>query len=191
MEFKIATRPEAEPQYFQTGVKILPIEINHSKTPVFCYNYTSIDNSSSCFNYDGLTSKEYVTYFEAAKRMSRLPLFELLEDGGKPYHFHTINGKNLDSIDVRIRRLLNIDHSVPKEDLPAIGQFALYTDVIEEDKKIQTKAPRVIFAIGNNGVLNILFIDLYHKIYPKNPKEVYKKKQDNIALRKIIGKFKK
>jgi hypothetical protein len=58
-------------------------------------------------------------------------------------------------------------------DSPIIAQFGIYTDPIQYDAtgaKIVTKAPRVIFLIGNYGVLHIMLLDLFHQIHPVKKK---------------------
>ncbi|MEA3445933.1 MAG: hypothetical protein U9R19_14535, partial [Bacteroidota bacterium] len=51
------------------------------------------------------------------------------------------------------------------EELPPIGQFALYTDnEVEANRETGNKSPRIFFMLGHFGVFYILFYDPYHEI---------------------------
>lgn len=131
-------------------------------TPVFAYDYVSLNGTNFCFNQCKIRGGQYMSYFEKAKEISKIDISTLFTE--KTNHIHTIDLNEKFFLIPKIKELLNIDKDkfIEPEKLPTLAQFEVETDP-------ERGSPRVIFFLGSYGVFHILFFDLEHNTYRKNP----------------------
>ena len=88
--------------------------------------------------------------------------YDLVDLDKTPYHF-------LQEFTLRDTQKKELSKISPKaiEVNPLIFHFALYTDEkVVANRNKNTRAPRIYFMLGKNGVIYILFFDPYHEINP-------------------------
>lgn len=134
---------------------------NGGRSPVF--SFKEIDRGITAFNFnqpefDNLHSK---ILFDKLICYSEYTYDELQNELNYDEHFHIYpvpSGK--------LRNLFNewIGRKLRDEELPMIGQFALYTNPKGTDRNMNRKSPRIFFIVGRWAVFQILFFDPYHEI---------------------------
>jgi hypothetical protein len=153
---------------YSWGESISYNDITASKrsAPVFCYDLIDLDKTDYHFTQSCFDNEDIKAYFAQIKRISLSTLFSLIdsEENGRETDLHlhraNVSGKLRKALGMLSGRLLS-------EVTPDIYHFALYTKKgITADRTTGTKAPRIYFLVGANGMLYVLFYDPYHEINP-------------------------
>ncbi|RAJ05363.1 hypothetical protein LX64_02520 [Chitinophaga skermanii] len=132
-------------------------------TPLFAYDYLNFDNAAYSFHHPDFTQEDYQVYFSQVKKLSKIPLKDLILHG-RTFHFHVNYPKGI--MESMLKRVFPNMKNWENE-MPLVGQFHLYTPKDNREKK----APRIHFFLGHLGIFYIMLYDPYHQIYPMNAKE--------------------
>ncbi len=148
---------------FNFGQKIINSEISqyNSNTPLFGYDYIDLDKTSYHFKQTCFDNFDLKYYFEKVKELSNISINDLINKSSYKEHFHFYHNPK-----GKLRSLLCIisnKKSLKDEEVPSIGQFALYTNQ-EADRGSNIKSPRIYFMLGPYAVFYILFYDPFHEI---------------------------
>jgi len=163
MNYRFA-ESSSESLKFELGSKIdnNSFSEHYDKSPLFCYDYIDISKTKYCFSQQCFDNHDIVKYFETVKVISKKTVNDLIDKSDHIQHFHIINYPSQ-----KIRKLLseiNNNKQLKDEQIPPIGQFALYTNKEIGSRENGIKSPRIFFMIGANAVFYPLFYDPYHEI---------------------------
>ena len=146
---------------YKIGDRLERIQFN--MTPIIAYDYllTDINNQYSFLHPDlnkcqceDLPGKsDYAIYFEKISSFCKKTFNEILNQSDYKEHIHEVK------MNQTVRDLLQqiFKRRITSTNLPNIWQFALYTN------KKDNRAPRILFFIGNLGIIYILAFDQWHK----------------------------
>jgi len=140
-----------------------------SNNPLFSYDLIGLNLTEYNFNQDCFDLKDIKTYFEKVNFISKKSINDLIDSTNYRNHFHVISYPNA-KLKELIKKISGRS-TLRDEQLPIIGQFALYTDDYEASRASSRKSPRIYFLIGKNAIFYVLFYDPYHEIYPKKSKK--------------------
>ncbi len=146
---------------FKFGQKISnSINKHYSRTPLFSYDYVDLNETAYNFSQDCFDNTDAKKYFEKVKEFSKLAIDDIIDESSYKKHFHIYSTPKH-----KQRELLNKIHKkqLRDEQLPPIGQFALYTNE-NASRETKIKSPRIYFMVGDYGIFYILFYDPYHEI---------------------------
>lgn len=132
-------------------------------TPTIAYDYLLTDtndpysflhpdlNKCQCEDLPG--KSDYAIYFEKINSFCKKTFDEILNQSNFKEHIHKVN------TNPTLRGLLQqiFKKRITSLNLPDIWQFALYTN------KKDNRAPRILFFIGDYGVIYILAFDQWHE----------------------------
>ncbi len=146
---------------YHFGDKIINGQI--SNFPIFfSYDYIDIKQTDFSFSQKCLNNFDIIKYFKKVKDISNKTLNELIDDSDFKEHFHIYNnprGKLLSLI-----KIISGKKHIKDEELPSIGQFALYTHPKGSSRSKGIKSPRIFFIVGHSSILYIILYDPYHEI---------------------------
>jgi len=146
----------------KSNLKKIKLSIIKETTPVFSYRYLSLDSKEFCYNNPNIDKEDFFKLFEIKKELSRLTFHAI--DNDTKYHFHLVQNEKVNSLLVKFKSSIKKEFGPGNYELPDIYQFAVYSGTGED------KAPRVFGFIGTKGIFNIVWLDLYHKVYPATAK---------------------
>lgn len=155
---------ELEDDKFEFGNKLNPTDLKESykRKPKISYDYIDLDKTDYHFAQECFDYIDAFHYFSTLKTFCSYSINELTDVLDKDFHFH-IDPVASPRIQKILNRLIDIKDLTP-EQIPPIGQFALYTDENGASRETQIKSPRIYFMVGPKGILYILFYDPYHEI---------------------------
>lgn len=158
------TENEGELQKFTFGTKVTSgFSKYYSKTPLFSYDFIDLNITGYHFHQDCFDTNDVHQYFKMVKHLSRNSINDLLNNSDYKKHFHiySIPKGKLRELVVKISG----KHGLKDEQLPSVGQFALYTNQNGyADRTSGEKSPRIFFMVGDHAILYLLFYDPYHEI---------------------------
>lgn len=167
-DFNDAYEDEIEDFKFKFGQKINNQQLNKSytKTPLFSYDYIDLGITNYHFKQECFDNYDCQKYFEMVNSLSNMTINNLIDESKQSDHFHVYPFPTPKQRQL-LTRVLN-KPSFRDEELPPIGQFALYTNNANlANRATQVKSARIYFIIGPNAVFYILFYDPYHEINGK------------------------
>lgn len=146
---------------YKIGDRLERIQFNMTPTIAYDYLLTDINNQYSFLHPDlnkcqceDLPGKsDYAIYFEKISSFCKKTFNEILNQSDYKEHIHEVK------MNQTVRDLLQqiFKRRITSTNLPNIWQFALYTN------KKDNRAPRILFFIGNLGIIYILAFDQWHK----------------------------
>ncbi len=124
-------------------------------TPVFAFDYLSLEESDLCFNSKNLNSKDFIGFLDGLKKISKIP-YETLKNIPN-YRFHSV-----DFDDSRVTLSRNDFRSIftskgeqlPDEALPTLYQFDL-----------QYVGAARVCGFLYKGIFYLIRYDRHHNIY--------------------------
>ncbi|MBS0029471.1 hypothetical protein ACTJJ0_15750 [Chitinophaga sp. 22321] len=134
------------------------IKISTDQTPFFAYDYLNFKIEEFSFHHLDFLHEDYKIYFSQVKKISKIPLNDLINYHKHSEHFH-ISPPNSRMREL-LKEIFNKSRLRPEE-TPDVGQFHLYTP-----NDGSNKAPRIHFFVGPLAVFYIILYDPYHQIYP-------------------------
>lgn len=127
---------------------------------VVSYDLVDLDKTPYHFLQE-FTLRDTQSYFRLMQNISVSTINDFLDNRERKLHFFRT--------DIRGNLKKELSKISPKaiEVNPLIFHFALYTDEkVVANRNKNTRAPRIYFMLGKNGVIYILFFDPYHEINP-------------------------
>lgn len=149
---------------FVPGSKIEFQKLNTSYccSPVFAYDYISIDNTEYSFCKQQLSNQDINMYFKKMKYLATHTINELIDNTDHTLHFKLESDHNK-KITALLKQIFNQDFTDNTK--PIIGHFALYTNSNDVSANNEIKSPRIYFLLGNDPVFHVLFYDPHHEIH--------------------------
>lgn len=134
--------------------------------PSFGFRFILLKGSKICFNGSEVSLTDYHILLQKLSEYSYSSISDLIDYSPKDEHFHLVNiGKKGSNIwNIINEAFPELNGNFDEINGPCVGQFALYTSPREEGT--ETKAPRVFFVARPNGILELLCMDLFHKLLP-------------------------
>jgi hypothetical protein len=152
-------------QLKEQGVKSKPndsipaLETHFHFSPVFGFDYLSLDKSNFCFNNPAIPARDFVELLRRFQKISLLTYSEIQDKTvGNGYHFHEVEKWRLNSHGLADEFQKKLEGRTRA--LPPVYQFALYTD--------KNTAPRILGYIGKWGIFYLLWLDHGHLLYPED-----------------------
>lgn len=124
-------------------------------SPLFSYEYVSLNNTSYCFDYENLEHKDYSHYFIVVNKLGSKSINDLIDKSSHELHFKIVDLTRNYPLLEKIKSQLKIKKKLNVNEYPLICQFALYTD--DRDDNPDAKAPRVISMIHKGIFLCAFF----------------------------------
>ena len=128
------------------------------QTPIFAFDYLSLEETELCFNCSKFKIEDFIGLFDGLKKISKIP-YETLKTV-PIYRFHSID---FDDNRVTISRkdfkakLSFKEELLTDEQLPTLYQFDI--QYVQEAR---------VCGFLYKGVFYLVWYDRYHKIYPRN-----------------------
>lgn len=129
-----------------------------SCSPIFSFDYISLNKSEYCFNYSNVVIHDYHILLKKLKKMSNLSYSSIHDESGTGYRFHIIHGKERRFLSAKLKLHIDKD-TLDDSEIPEFYQFELYTN------PVKNVAPRIIGFIGRLGVFFLLWLDYNHQTY--------------------------
>jgi hypothetical protein len=128
------------------------------------YNKLSFSKGEYCFNNPKISISDLLAYFNRINELTKFSTFDLYNRNVDSKKFKWIEKPNQKIIDqIELITGESIDPTQP----PCTLEIRLYTNQQDfADKSKNIKSPRVFGVVLEGSILYILFIDLFHEMYP-------------------------
>ena len=142
---------------YQLGEKGYSFHDIKKLTPVFAFDYLSLNESELCFNCKKYNDKDFIGLLDGLKKVSKIP-YETLKTIPN-YRFHSID---FDDSRVTLSRndfrevFTSKEEQLPDEQLPTLYQFDL-----------QYVGEARVCGFLYKGIFYLVWYDRYHSIYKR------------------------
>ena len=128
------------------------------------YNKLSFSRGEFCFNNPNISRADLIAYFGRINELTRISTFDVYVTNIDSKKFKWIENPNKKIIEqIELITGESIDPAQP----PCTLEIRLYTNSNGfADKAKNIKSPRVFGVVLEGSILYILFIDLFHEMYP-------------------------
>ena len=123
------------------------------KTPVYSFQYVSLEKGDVCFNGDNISLKDFHRLFDTLKKYSIIT-YEDMDRDKKTYHWHEVKWRDISLKEKDFQKCLtpNITDDIQT---PTVYQF----DVFKEAR---------IMGFIHNGIFYVVWLDRNHNAYKRN-----------------------
>lgn len=147
----------------------LPIDNNaivqdKRNSHVVSYEYIRVGEKQYDFGQDVFTANDALNYFDFMNWLCMDAFDSIFDSADKDWHFHGTDYFKNKTFREAVNIRLGLKSNFRVEEAPEFYHFGLNTTDEETTKAHQTTSPRIFFFLAGNGVIYMLFCDMYHEL---------------------------